>query len=382
MKKYVNYSLLLTLFFSVAFPVSAGKRVALVIGNADYSIDNGRLANPVNDAKSLTERLREIGFKVLYKPNLANREAMETAVEDFSSQISDAEVALFYYSGHGVQRDGKNYLMPTQAKINNARQIRHRAMSVSFLMDEVTTNTQGLSLIILDACRNDPYPHDSRSTATRGLARINAPSGTIIAYATEAGTTASDGIGNHSPYTSQLLNYLNTHANQPIDDVMNKVSVAVEDATNRLQSPRIEMSPLRNIYCFTECANSTTPTPTILAPAMPPSAPLLPIAQDRNTQRIAGYMDKGRKFLYEKGRPEKALIFFNKALALDRVNAQIYYELGAANIELFEYAEAIEQLKQAIKYDPDNKATYKKLAFTFAALGDDAKAAYYRQYYQ
>ncbi len=183
---------------------------------------------------------------------------MELAVEEFSSQINDAEVAFFYYSGHGVQRKGNNYLMPTRATINNAKQIRHRAMNISFLMDEMSVNTSGLSLVILDACRDDPYPWDSKSSSSRGLARMDAPSETIIAYATKPGSTAADGIGNHSPYTTELLNHLQTQSHQPIDNVLNKINVAVEDATDRKQSPRLELSPLRNVYCFAECVDTKT----------------------------------------------------------------------------------------------------------------------------
>lgn len=251
--KIILSSLLIFVTTLLAPPVFAAKKVALIIGNADYSVANGRLANPVNDARSITKRLRELGFTVLYKPNLRSREAMEIAVEEFSSQISDADIALFYYSGHGVQRAGENYLMPTQATIRKARQIRHRAMNVSFLMDEMAENTSGLSLVILDACRDDPYPRDKKSLTTRGLARMDAPSGTIIAYATKPGATAADGTGDHSPYTAALLNYLQSHAHQPIDDMLNQVNVAVEDATDNQQSPRLESSAIRGTYCFAEC---------------------------------------------------------------------------------------------------------------------------------
>jgi len=243
--------MLLLLCCGVIHPASA-KRVALVIGNADYSV--GRLNNPVNDARSLTKSLRDLGFIVLYKPNLASREAMELAVEEFAAKISGADIALFYYSGHGVQRKGNNYLMPTKATINKASHIRHRAMNVAFLMDEMTSHSSGLNLVILDACRDDPYPRDSKSGATKGLGRMDAPSSTIIAYATKPNATAADGSGLHSPYTLQLLRHLKTQADQPIDDLLNSVSVEVENDTQNQQSPRLEMSPLRGDYCFATCA--------------------------------------------------------------------------------------------------------------------------------
>jgi len=250
----MKLNLIIGLIFAlITAPAIAGKKVALVIGNAAYSVENGRLSNPVNDAKSISQRLKQLGFKVLYRSNLTDKEAMETAVEEFSGKIGGAEIALFYYSGHGVQRNGKNYLMPTQAKINNAGQIRHRAMNVSFLMDEMAVNSHGLSLVMLDACRDDPYPRDSKSSSSRGLARMSAPSGTIIAYATKPGATAADGIGKHSPYTEQLLRHLNDFSQQPIDDVLNKINVAVEDATGNKQSPRLEISPLRVVPCFAVC---------------------------------------------------------------------------------------------------------------------------------
>jgi formylglycine-generating enzyme required for sulfatase activity len=249
-----HISLMWLIMTMIAFPVYAGKKkVALVIGNADYSIDQGYLTNPINDASSVSERLEKLGFKVFYHPNLTDKEAMEVAVEAFSNHIGDAEVALFYYSGHGVQRHGKNYLMPTQAKINKASQIRHRAMNVEFLMDEMAVNHQGLSVIILDACRNDPYPRDSKSSGSRGLAKMDVNSGAIIAYSTKPGAVAADGVGRHSPYTAQLLKHLSEFPDQPIDDVLNKINVAVEDDTQKKQSPRLEMSPIRNVPCFGQC---------------------------------------------------------------------------------------------------------------------------------
>ena len=254
MTKYPRHFTFLALFLTLLSPLQAAKKVALIIGNADYNV--GRLNNPVNDARSLTKSLRDLGFTVLYKPNLASREAMELAVEEFSAQISSADIALFYYSGHGVQRQGNNYLMPTKSVINKASHVRHRAMNVSFLMDEMTSHSRGLNLVILDACRDDPYPRDSKSGATRGLGRMDAPSSTIIAYATKPNATAADGSGQHSPYTLQLLRHLQSQAHRPIDDLLNSVNVAVENDTQRQQSPRLEMSPLHNIYCFATCSGS------------------------------------------------------------------------------------------------------------------------------
>jgi formylglycine-generating enzyme required for sulfatase activity len=248
MKKLV----IIFLLCSVTQLVWAGKRVALVIGNADYSIANGRLNNPVNDATSVAAELTRLGYQVALKTDLNNREMMETAVEAFARNSVDAEIALFYYSGHGVQYNGENYLMPTQAQINNASQIRHRAMNVNFLLDEISAGG-GLHLVILDSCRDNPYPRDSKSSAAKGMARMDAPSSTIIAYATQPGATADDGNGKHSPYTQQLLYRLKTEPNKPINDVLNRVNVAVEDMTQQRQSPRLDISPLRNQYCFGLC---------------------------------------------------------------------------------------------------------------------------------
>lgn len=223
-------------------------RLALIIGNSDYV---NKLANPVRDAESVKNELAKLGFDVMYYPDVTNKEDMEHRVDEFAEQLKGKEIALFYYSGHGVQHNGENYLMPTQAAIEQARQIKYRAMNLNYLMDAVRATNTELNIVILDACRNDPYPRDERSSL-RGLARIEAPSSTIIAYSTSPGKTADDGEGKHSPYTKALLYQLQQYADKPINELLNDVSIAVEDDTQKQQSPRLEQSPLRKKFCFAE----------------------------------------------------------------------------------------------------------------------------------
>ncbi len=247
--------------------VKAANRIALVIGNADYSV--GRLNNPVNDAQALAELLESYQFEVIYKSNLKDREAMELAVGEFTEKLTGKEVGLFYYSGHGIQREGENYLVPTQANIDKPLVVPYRAMNVKFLLDSMTAAKPELGVVILDACRDNPFPHETKGGANKGLARMDAPSDTIIAYAAKPGGYAKDGEGEHSPYAQHLLLQMQSQPNQPIDKVLNKVNVAVEDQTHGEQSPRLELTPLRREYCWTPCMNAPPPAPILTLPEVP-----------------------------------------------------------------------------------------------------------------
>jgi hypothetical protein len=178
------------------------RRIALVIGNSAYS--SGPLKNPVNDATDMATALQRLGFQVNLKKN-ANLETMEGAIEDFGNQLKKGGVGLFYYAGHGVQVNGVNYLIPIGAKINKESDTRYKAVDAGRILDEMANANNGLNIVILDACRDNPYSKSFRS-ASRGLAIVsNSPSGTFVSYSTSPGQVARDGEGRNSPYTKALL---------------------------------------------------------------------------------------------------------------------------------------------------------------------------------
>lgn len=208
------------------------KRVALVIGNADYSAA-GKLVNTVNDAKSMSATLKELGFEVILLEN-ATYEKMKNAVYSFGDKIQDVDVSIFFYAGHGMEVDGVNYLVPVDADIQSHLDIKQKCVPLTGVLNTMEfANDEGLNMVILDACRNNPFPAGKRGGA--GLARVNAPSGTLIAYSTDPGSVASDGTGTNGLYTGELLKQLKT--SQRIEDIFMNTRNSVERLSEGKQRP-------------------------------------------------------------------------------------------------------------------------------------------------
>jgi hypothetical protein len=167
------------------------KRLALVIGNGNYT-QAGKLNNTLNDANAMAKVLQELGFEVI-KVTDGNYEQMKTAIYTFGDRIQDVNVSIFYYAGHGLEVDGTNYLVPVDANIQSALDVKLKTIPLTGIIRTMEfTNDEGLNMLILDACRNNPFPTGKRSSGS-GLASIQPPSGTLIAYATDPGSVASDG---------------------------------------------------------------------------------------------------------------------------------------------------------------------------------------------
>jgi hypothetical protein len=208
------------------------KKVALVIGNASYQYTN-KLNNTVNDANGMAATLSELGFDVL-KITDGTYEQMKNAIYAFGDRVQDVDVSVFYYAGHGLEVDGANYLVPVDADIQSALDVRQKTIPLAGVLRTVeVTNHEGLNMIILDACRNNPFPTGKRGGA--GLAKVNAPSGMIIAYATDPGSVASDGAGAHGLYTGELIKQMKI--SQRIEDVFMNTRNHVEDLSKGSQRP-------------------------------------------------------------------------------------------------------------------------------------------------
>ncbi len=174
-------------------------RIALVIGNSAYKIAPS-LPNPANDAKLMAETLRGLGFDVIERID-ADRETMLLATFELQDRLIAAgkdAVGLFYYAGHGVQVAGENYLVPLGADIKQEREVAIKAVSASFVLQQMEFAENRMNFVILDACRNNPLTRSFRS-ATRGLARMDAPRGSLVAYSTGPGSVAADGTGVNAP---------------------------------------------------------------------------------------------------------------------------------------------------------------------------------------
>ncbi len=214
----------------------AEKRVALVIGNGKYP-QVGVLSNPPNDARLMTRTLRQVGFDVVETID-ADQKTMKRAIASFGQKLEDAgkdAVGLFYYAGHGVQVDGINYLIPVNVNIKNESDVDIEAVSANAVQGKMAYAGNRLNIIVMDACRNNPFKRGFRSS-TRGLARMSATRGTLIAYATGPGDVAADGTADNSPYTKALSKAILTPG-IPVERVFKEVRNSVVAETNEGQIP-------------------------------------------------------------------------------------------------------------------------------------------------
>lgn len=240
------------------------ERKALVIGNARYS--EGVLSNPVHDAEDLAARLRELGFTTTLVTN-ADKRTMVEKLDAFSNSLRSDDAAVFFFAGHGAQVDGHNYLLPLGANIRKDSDLEFEALDLKRVLASLEPANPGLKLAILDACRNNPYPHSNRS-GTRGLARLaDAPSGTLVWYATQPNSVADDGSGRNGIFTRHLLEGLR----QPglnVDAVFKWTAKAVTQVTDGKQFPYPEGVTLVDFRFDTASTVASLPT---VAPQVAPT---------------------------------------------------------------------------------------------------------------
>lgn len=218
------------------------KRVALVIGNAAYQ-GTSPLRNPVNDAHAMSDALNKLGFQVIEVTDATQKE-MNRAIAEFGSKLNGETAALFFYAGHGLQVKNKNYLVPVDAQINGEAAVRAETVDVDTVMDQL--NVSSLSIVILDACRNNPFERSFRKMGG-GLAQMDAPKGSFIAYATAPGKTAADGDGKNGLFTQELLKQINTPG-LSLESVFKRVRANVSKTTGDAQMPWDSSSMTGDFY--------------------------------------------------------------------------------------------------------------------------------------
>jgi formylglycine-generating enzyme required for sulfatase activity len=229
-------------------PAHALERFALIIGNSAY--EHASLINPHYDANDMAQTLEELGFTVTLKENL-NKRAIHEAINEFSSQLEQSHgVGLFYYAGHGVEVDGINYIIPLEAQIETEVDVKYAAVDIYYLLEHMESAKNFLNVIIIDACRNNPFSRNfSRSLVNRGVSRMSAPIGSIIASSTAQGSIAGDGAyGRNSPYTKHLLHFIR-QPDLSIEQVFKEVRKAVLEETDGRQVPW-ETSSLTSEFYF------------------------------------------------------------------------------------------------------------------------------------
>jgi hypothetical protein len=236
-------------------------RIALVIGNSQYQANNP-LSNPINDAQAVSQLLNSAGFEVVMAFDLA-KDVMKQTVEEFAARANEKgpnTVVLVYYAGHGLQVDGENYLVPVDAKFQAEADLPEQGVKLADVMTALESATSKIRIVILDACRNNPFGGTSS-----GLAIVDAPAGSIVAYSTAPGTEAFDGRGKHSPYAAAFMRTVK-QPNLPIEQVFKKVRVLVNEATDTKQTPW-ESSSLTEDFVFFANTNVNNGAP--VADALP-----------------------------------------------------------------------------------------------------------------
>ncbi len=240
-------------------PATAAKdrKLALVIGNGNYR--NGPLKNPVGDAKVVADSLRTLGFDVVLRTDAGLADMLE-AMQKFSNRAADAAVRLVFFAGHGLQSRGKNYLLPVDADIKGEDDVAGRSADVGELIDRLSRVQHGINIVILDACRNNPFSGGEivtadgrrlkfRGLASKGLAAIDAPAGTMVAFSTSPGGVALDNAKEeNSLYTRHLIENMKTPG-LPVELLFKQVRISVARDTQRMQVPW-ESSSLTGEFCF------------------------------------------------------------------------------------------------------------------------------------
>jgi hypothetical protein len=246
----------------VAGPARADKRVALVIGNSAYQ-NVTRLDNPKNDARLMADTLKGLGFSLIGDgPQIdLDKTAFDGVLQKFGNAVLGADVALFYYAGHGLQVAGRNFLVPVTANPTKEADVYLQMVDTSVVLSQMDGAGTKLNIVVLDACRNNPFGGRGLRATGGGLAQMQAPEGTLISYATQPGNVAQDGEGGNSPYSKALA----TTIRKPglgLFEAFNEVGLTVKQATGGTQQPWVSSSPIAGRFYFANPpANATVPEP-------------------------------------------------------------------------------------------------------------------------
>ncbi|MFN5037032.1 MAG: YARHG domain-containing protein [Bradyrhizobium sp.] len=270
-----------------AAPAAADKRVALVVGNSTYQ-NVSRLQNPKGDAQLVAETLQRLGFALVGGQAQVDldKAGFDAAIQRFGSQLMGADVALFYYAGHGIQVRGTNYLVPVSANPTREADVDFQMVDVGLVLRQMEGAGTRLNLVVLAACRNNPFGGRARRAADGGLAQIRAPEGTLLSYATQPGNVALDGDDGHSPYTRALVDTMQ----KPGLDVLqafNQVGLVVKRATGSAQQPWVSTSPIDGSFYFAGNAPAQVATADPPATVIPPQQNLPPPSASPSAPQVA-----------------------------------------------------------------------------------------------
>ena len=348
--------------FLVTLDAAAAKRLALVLGNSHYQ-NAPVLENPANDAQDLARTLRTLGFEVIEQHD-ATRDAMAKAVRDFADQMPGTDMVLFFYAGHGLQMNGENYLLPVDVQISTPADVRFNTINLSDIRGEMEDSGH-TSIIILDACRDNPFTDKlaqaGRSLGGRGLRPMEAAGqGSLVVYSTQPNNIALDGVGRNSPFTASLLKRMTTPGLE-VRQMISRVRGDVLTATDNRQTPWDSSSLVGDVYLAAAPAGGTASPPAsepavvAQAPSPPRQSPApasTPVAEaETECERLAAFH---MPVTTAEEVREAAATNWHHAADLCRAEVQAHpgdprfiYALGRAQDQLKNYVEALHDFRTA-----------------------------------
>ena len=342
----------------VATSAHAEKRVALVIGNSAYQTV-AKLPNSAADARLMSDTLLSLGFFVVGGSAQVDldKAGFDHALQAFSQELIGADVALFYFAGHGVETHGLNYIVPVDAHPADEGDVFVQGVGLAGVLDQMEKSGAKINLMLLDACRNNPFVGHGLRDAAGGLAQMQAPPGTLISFATQPRSVALDGDNGHSPYTRALADAMQ-HQGYGLFRTFNEMGLAVEKATHGQQLPWVASSPIATSFYFAGKPVPPAPMqaaltpPTDVSPARPSDATL---RRDLVTDcdRLAGMPSDALGaegvpgVAFEQIKATEATAACNDAMQRYPEVARFAYQAGRAATARKDYPEALRLYEKA-----------------------------------
>ncbi len=340
------------------------KRLALVIGNGAYQY-TASLANPVNDAADISSALKELGFEVIFGANQTLPQ-MRRLMREFGTKLrQNGGVGLFYYAGHGIQAGGRNFIIPVEADIASEVETEDVALDVNSVLQQMDAANNGFNIVILDACRNNPFARSwNRDIASGGLAQINAPNGTLIEYATCPNCVASDGRGRNGLYTEVLLNHIK-RADVDLMRMFQNVRAEVKKRSNGTQVPWESNSTTGDFYFFSTQTNKASSSSSAANPA--PTSGAAPYVTPSNLD-APQYFAISQAYI-NRGDLDRALVEINKALEISPAYGQAYVLRAGIYHLKNQHDKVIADCGKAIELKVDNEFPYVVRGSSYNVIG-------------
>jgi tetratricopeptide (TPR) repeat protein len=374
-------------------PITSQKqrRIALVIGNSKYQ-QVSELTNPVNDANDMAVALRGLGFEVILLTN-ARLQDMDSALAEFSQKLRGGGVGTFFYAGHGIQINGENYLIPVDAKLKSKTDIIYEALPVGKILGRMEEADNQTNIIILDACRNNPFGRGWSRSLESGLAQITAPTGTFIAYATAPGKLAEDGEKENGTFTQYILKYIKT-PKLSIESLFKQVRQGVAFQTKRQQVPW-DSSSLIGEFSFNpvagviETQKSSLPTSETVTPKPTKTIDWSTVFKTKETVTpkpietidwkallnpkkstspnlitTTGELQSQAREKFIKKDFQGAMADYSEVIRLNPKADDAYYNRGLARYEAKDFEGALSDYNVALRLNPNNTFAYRNRGYS------------------